>query len=268
MSDSMNELALFQVDAFTDTVFHGNPAAVVPLTEWLADETMQAIAAENNLSETAFFVNQGETFGLRWFTPTTEVDLCGHATLATAFVLFHGLKNARDTLRFDTRSGELTVTRDGDRLVMDFPATSPRPTDPPDGLIEALGVEPVEVLASDNHNYYAVYSAEGDVAGLKPDMRGLEALYPWGVVATAPGEEVDFVSRYFVPAHGVPEDPVTGSTHCGLTPLWALRLERDELHARQISKRTGELFCKLKGERVEIAGNAILYLEGRVRLPV
>lgn len=254
-------IRLFQVDAFTDRVFAGNPAAVCPLDRWLPDDRMQAIAAENNLSETAFFVRQGDDFALRWFTPACEVDLCGHATLASAHVIFTRLEPDRRTVAFDTRSGRLTVSRDGDRLAMDFPARPARPGEAPAGLIEAVGGRPETVLVA--ANYMLVYATAAEVRALHPQMAGLMDIGT-GVIVTAPGDDCDFVSRFFVPAHGIPEDPVTGSTHCTLIPYWAARLGKEELFARQVSARGGELFCRMEGDRVRIAGRAVLYLEGEI----
>lgn len=256
-------IRLFQVDAFTDRVFAGNPAAVCPLDTWLSDARMQAIAAENNLSETAFFVRQEGGFGLRWFTPTCEVDLCGHATLASAYVILNHLEPDRGSVVFETRSGRLAVTRDGARLAMDFPAKPPRPGEVPPGLLDAVGGSPEAVLIADN--YLLVYASAADVLALHPQMAGLMDLGPRGVIATAPGENCDFVSRFFVPSHGIPEDPVTGSTHCTLVPFWADRLGKVDLHARQVSQRGGDLFCRAEGDRVRIAGHAVLYLEGEIR---
>ncbi len=257
-------LPLFQIDAFTDSVFAGNPAAVCPLDAWLSDQQMQAIAAENNLSETAFFVPEGDGFGLRWFTPTCEVDLCGHATLATAHLLLNRLEPKRPAVTFETRSGKLTVAREGDLLVMDFPAKPAVEVEPDAGLIDAVGGKPEAVLAADN--YLIVYGAAAEVRALQPRMADVAAFGPRGVIATAPGEDCDFVSRFFAPAHGIPEDPVTGSAHCTLIPYWSARLGRTDLHARQISRRGGELFCRDEGPRVRIAGRAVLYLEGTICL--
>lgn len=257
-------LPLFQIDAFTDSVFAGNPAAVCPLDAWLSDPQMQAIAAENNLSETAFFVPKGEGFGLRWFTPTCEVDLCGHATLATAHLLLNRLEPTRSAVTFETRSGKLTVKRESDLLAMDFPAKPAAEVAPDAGLVEAVGGRPEKVLAADN--FLVVYASAAEVRGLRPRMADLVAFGPRGVIATAPGEDCDFVSRFFAPAHGIPEDPVTGSAHCTLIPYWSARLGKAELHARQISRRGGELFCRDEGPRVRIAGRAVLYLEGTICL--
>lgn len=225
-------LPLYQVDAFTDRLFGGNPAAVCPLEEWLPDTTMQAIAAENNLSETAFFVREGEGYALRWFTPAVEVELCGHATLASAYVIFHVLEPARERVLFRTRkAGTLVVTRRGDELAMDFPAWPASPVAAPPELAAALGKPPVRVLAA--RDYLAVYEHAEDVAGLDPDLAAVARLDRFAVIVTAPGVEgVDFVSRFFAPAKGVPEDPVTGSAHCTLTPYWAARLGKTRLQAK------------------------------------
>jgi PhzF family phenazine biosynthesis protein len=258
------DLRLYQIDAFTDRLFGGNPAAVCPLTEWLPDGTMQAIAAENNLSETAFYVPQGEDFGLRWFTPKTEVDLCGHATLATAHLILNRLEPGRDSAAFHTRkAGVLTVRRQGDLLAMDFPARPAAPVSPPPGLAAALGATPRKVLAARDH--LAVFDTAAEVAALDPDMGALGKLACWAVIASAPGADgVDFVSRFFAPAQGVPEDPVTGSSHCTLVPYWAARLGKTRLEACQLSKRGGALTCTLAGDRVILASRAVFYLDGRI----
>jgi predicted PhzF superfamily epimerase YddE/YHI9 len=262
------EIPIYQVDAFSGAAFGGNPAAVCPLEEWLPDETLQAIAAENNLSETAYFVRTGERFALRWFTPGCEVDLCGHATLASAYVLFHELGAAwgvtGDTLRFDTKSGELAVRRDGQRLAMDFPSRPPGQVKVDPGLVSAMGGEPIEILAA--RDYLLVYRLASEVRALAPNMEALARIDRFAFIATAPGEDCDFVSRFFAPAKGVPEDPVTGSAHCTLIPYWAAKLGKTSLQARQISKRGGELFCRLDGDRVEMAGSAALFLRGRIIL--
>jgi len=258
-------IPLYQVDAFTSRLFGGNPAAVCPLAEWLPDATMQAIAAENNLAETAFFVAQGEGYLLRWFTPTVEVELCGHATLASGYVVTHILAPERRSVRFDTRkAGPLEVTRDGDLLAMDFPAWPPEgePADP--RIITALGKPPAESFVARGRTL-AVYQHAEDVAALKPDFAAMRQVPGANAIVTAPGrEEADFVSRYFAPNHGVDEDPVTGSAHCVLTPYWAGRLGKNELSARQISARGGDLLCTLRGDRVTLAGHAVLYLEGTI----
>jgi PhzF family phenazine biosynthesis protein len=256
------EIPIYQVDAFSGSVFSGNPAAVCPMDQWLPDETLQAIAAENNLAETAYFVRKNGGFELRWFTPTCEVDLCGHATLASAFVLFDELNEPADALRFDTRSGSLLVRRKGGLLVLDFPSRPPQPVAVDARLVPALGGAPLEILAA--RDYLVRYASEAEVRALSPDMGALKSLDRFAVIATAPGDDCDFVSRFFAPAQGIPEDPVTGSSHCTLTPYWADQLAKTDLHARQISTRGGELFCKLAGDRVEIAGRAALFLRGRI----
>jgi len=257
-------IPIYQVDAFTERPFGGNPAAVCPLEHWLADETLQAIAAENNLSETAFFVPRGEDFELRWFTPTVEVDLCGHATLAAGKVILDRLRSGADSVRFHTKSGELAVKRRGELFELDFPSQPGEPFACAT-LVEAMGGTPIELFRSVHYDLLA-YASEADVRALEPSEAGLLAHDKLGVIATAPGLEVDFVSRFFAPRAGVFEDPVTGSAHCVLTPYWARRLGKNELRARQISHRVGELTCTQDGERVRIAGGAVLYLEGEITL--
>ncbi|MBV1934545.1 MAG: PhzF family phenazine biosynthesis protein [Parvibaculaceae bacterium] len=261
------ELHLFQVDAFADTVFGGNPAAIVPLKEWLSVETMQALAAENNLAETAFFVPEGEGFRLRWFTPTVEVELCGHATLATAHVLFTHLGWDKPEIKFQYGDGELTVTKQADGMLeMDFPARPMRPTIKLDGLDEALGDKPIILLKG--VNLMAVFEHPQQIADLSPNVYKLAQItgpMNVGLIATAAcSEEVefDFVSRFFAPAHGINEDPVTGSAHCDLTPYWAKRLKKNTLKARQISKRGGTVLCELRGDRVFLRGQCADYLKG------
>ena len=260
------QIPVFQIDAFTDRVFGGNPAAVCPLDAWIADDVMQAIAAENNLAETAFFVAadaaNGDGYDLRWFTPTLEVELCGHATLASAFLIFERLAPDTDTIRFQTRSGELTVTRQDGMLFLDFPSYPGAAVDCPPALADGLGAAPLDVI--EGPNYMAVFASEADIAALAPNMETIATLHPRGVIATAPGDEVDFVSRFFGPSFGVPEDLVTGSAHCMLTPYWARRLGKTRMDARQISKRGGTLVCEDRGDRVGIGGNAVLYLEGKI----
>lgn len=256
-------LRLFQVDAFAERVFEGNPAAVVPLEQWLDDATLQAIAEENQLSETAFFAAVADGYRLRWFTPVSEVDLCGHATLACAHVLFHHLGFDQDVVRFQTRSGELSVRRTDTGLAMDFPALASEPVAVPGDLIDGFsGCKPEAVFRG--QDYLALLPGPGDVLGLEPDFTALARLDRRGVIATAPGEDCDFVSRCFYPKLGVAEDPVTGSAHCQLAPFWAARLGRTELSARQVSTRTGRLRCRVVGERVELLGSAVTYLEGEL----
>jgi PhzF family phenazine biosynthesis protein len=257
---------LYQVDAFTSQVFSGNPAAVCLLDRWIDDSTLQAVAAENNLSETAFLVPGDEGFDLRWFTPVTEVALCGHATLASSFVLFTLRQWPAPEIRFRTReSGTLTVSRSGDLITLDFPARPPHPQAPPAGLAEALGAAPVEVFGS-AEDLLVVLDSESSVREARPDFAALDRIAGRGTIVTARGERSDFVSRFFAPCVGIPEDPVTGSAHCVLTPYWAAVLRKTELHAYQISERGGELFCRHAGERVLIAGRAVLYLEGTVTI--
>ncbi|HEY3230991.1 MAG TPA: PhzF family phenazine biosynthesis protein [Roseiflexaceae bacterium] len=257
-------IPIYQIDAFASAVFAGNPAAVCPLERWLDDALLQAIAAENNLSETAFFVAQGDHYALRWFTPTTEDDLCGHATLASAFVIWSVLDSASDSVAFETASGRLVVRRDGDLLALDFPTLAPEACEAPDALLAGLGAAPRAVLAA--KDYLVVYDSEEEIRSLRPDMAALASLDRRGVIVTAPGARSDFVSRYFAPASGIPEDPVTGSAHCTLTPYWSARLSKPRLHALQVSLRGGELFCEDRGERVIIAGRAVQYLQGTIVL--
>jgi predicted PhzF superfamily epimerase YddE/YHI9 len=260
------QLRVLQIDAFADAVFGGNPAAVVPLETWLPEATLRAIAAENNLSETAFFVARGGgSYDLRWLTPAVEVDLCGHATLATGYALLEVLGAPGDAVRFETKSGPLRVCRRGSRFAVDLPCRPPSPCTPPPGLARALGRAPREVLVA--RDYVAVFDSEAAVRALEPDFGALARDVDRMVIVTAPGDEVDFVSRFFAPAEGVNEDPVTGSAHCTLTPLWAERLGRPTLRARQVSRRGGALDCALLGERVELIGGAALYLDGRIHLP-
>ncbi len=260
--------AIYQVDAFTSAVFGGNPAAVCPLEAWLDSATLQAIAAENNLSETAFFVDGGDAYHLRWFTPQVEVDLCGHATLASAFVLSECLGVTREALEFETASGRLRVTRDSEgRFVLDLPARAPAPWEAPPALAAGLGGEPEQVLMA--RDCLALFGSEREVRQLAPDSEALKAIDCLGVIVSAPGDaaDVDFVSRFFAPRAGIAEDPVTGSAHCTLTPYWAKRLGKNRLAARQVSARGGELFCELRDDRVLVAGEARLYMEGSLTLP-
>ncbi len=256
------KLDIFQVDAFTSKPFGGNPAAIVPLDAWLPAETMQSIAMENNLSETAFFVRNGDVYDLRWFTPTFEIDLCGHATLASSFVIFEVLGSDTEILRFQTKSGELTVERDGGRLVMDFPSRPAAICDAPGGLVAAIGREPRDILKA--RDYMLVYETEADIRAIEPNFAEILNIPTHAVIVTAPGDDSDFVSRFFAPEVGVFEDPVTGSAHCTLIPYWAERLGKTEMFARQVSARGGELFCELRGDRVKIGGSASLYMRGEI----
>lgn len=262
------KLRLYHVDAFADRPFRGNPAAVVVLAEFPSDEWLHAVADENRLSETAYVVATAEpgAFRLRWFTPTKEVDLCGHATLASAWVLWERRGERATTIRFATKSGELRVTRRADGLLeLDLPSRRPVPI-AGDPVGAALGAPPESVLDS-GVCYTAVYRTEAEVRGLRPDFHAIAGLDRHGVIVTAPGDRTDFVSRYFAPAAGVDEDPVTGSAHCDLTPYWAARLGRASLLARQVSRRGGELRCTLDGDRVRIAGSVVPYLEGEIDGP-
>lgn len=255
-------LKQYQVDAFTNHVFGGNPAAVIPLTSWLDDDLLQAIAEENNLSETAYFVPTEQGFHLRWFTPVSEVDLCGHATLAAAHVLFEILGYSQPVISFATRSGELLVEKKGDHLEMNFPASLPVICQPPQVLIEALGQQPVEVLRAED--YLVVFDSEEAVRAIASNQALLAQLDLRGVIITARGTDVDFVSRFFAPKYGIAEDPVTGSAHCQLAPYWANKLGKNSLNAKQVSKRGGVLKCDIKGERVFISGQAVLFMAAEI----
>jgi PhzF family phenazine biosynthesis protein len=258
--------ALFQVDAFTRRRFAGNPAAVMLLDAFPADAIMQAVAAENNLAETAFLVLQGEDYRIRWFTPTVEVPLCGHATLASAAVVMEKLERHRESVVFHSTSGPLPVRRTSTGYVMDFPARSSEPVAAPAALVAALGTPPVEVRVN-SFNYMALLPSEQMVRELTPDLAAIGRLDRTGVIVTAAGSgEYDFVSRYFAPAKGIPEDPVTGGAHCQLVPYWAGRLRRSEFRAYQASARGGEIVCRLKGERVELEGACVFYMEGTAEI--
>jgi PhzF family phenazine biosynthesis protein len=258
-------IPIYQVDAFTSHLFGGNPAAVCILDSWLSAEAMQNIAAENNLSETAFIVCRDSGYDLRWFTPTVEVDLCGHATLAAGHVILDYLEPGLDSVSFETLSGLLTVSRDGDLLSMDFPSRAPKPIPISDTLSDALGMAPAEVHLS--RDILALYEDEASIRALVPDQVKLAAIEEgMGVIVTAKGDEVDFVSRFFCPKAGVPEDPVTGSAHCTLVPFWSERLGRSQLSARQISERGGELQCEHLGDRVKISGQCALFLRGTIEV--
>jgi PhzF family phenazine biosynthesis protein len=259
-------MLIFQVDAFTTRRFAGNPAAVMPMGSFLADAVLQAIAAENNLAETAFLVLDGGDYHLRWFTPTTEVPLCGHATLASAAVIMERLEPDRSSVVFQSASGPLTVRRTETGYVMDFPVRLSEPAPAPPGLAAALGVVPVEVLV-DAFNYLAVLESAQVVRELAPDIAAIARLDRSGVIVTAPGDEgYDFVSRYFAPAKGIPEDPVTGGAHCALVPYWAQRLGKTAFRAFQASRRGGEIVCRLAGDRVELEGSCVFYLEGEATI--
>lgn len=258
------ELSLYQVDAFASKVFEGNPAAVCPLDEWVPDDIMQSIAAENNLSETAFFVPTDTGFHIRWFTPAAEVELCGHATLAAAHVLFHSLGFDKDKIAFQSQSGILTVARAKNGLVMDFPLQPPMPCDTPDEIIAAFGRRLLECLKAED--YMVVLPTEEDVRSANPDLTPLLDLDLRGVIITAPSIKYDFVSRFFAPKYGIPEDPVTGSAHTQLVPYWESKLNITRFHAKQVSPRGGKLFCERLGNRVLIHGEAVMYLKGTISI--
>ena len=262
-------LKIFQVDAFTSEPFGGNPAAVVPLESWLADELMLQIAAENNLSETAFFVKQGDRYHIRWFTPTVEVNLCGHATLATAHVIFNELKLEDEVIQFHSdRSGELSVAREGDKLVLDFPAYPMTEIETPAGLAEAVGARPRRTWESQGNMVFMLLDGEEQIRALSPVMSELMKQSYAELIVTATGDSSDFASRMFAPRIGIPEDPVTGAIHCSLIPYWAGELGKTELFARQVSPRGGELYCELAGDRVKIGGNAVTFIKGEINLEV
>ncbi|CAF3798235.1 unnamed protein product [Rotaria sordida] len=266
------KIKIYQVDAFTDQLFGGNSAAVCPLDKWLPDSLMQQIAAENNLADTAFFVpnSNNDGYELRWFTPQLEIDLCGHATLAAAHIIFTEMSSMNEEIKFQTKkAGELKVTRQKENTLytLNFPARPVAKTDLPDGLLSALrsNVTPIEVYKARDH--MLVYESEADVRQLSPDfmtLANIDAVF--SVIATAPGDQVDFVSRFFAPSAGIPEDPVTGSAHCSLTPYWAKRLGKNQLHTYQISARKGELWCENQGDRVLVSGKAITYLKGEINV--
>lgn len=258
------QLPIYQVDTFTDQLFKGNPAAVVPLETWLDDATMQKIASENNLSETAFFAEKEGIYELRWFTPTEEVDLCGHATLAAAFVIHHFINHGQRNIEFQTRSGVLSVTAENGLFTLTFPAKKAVKTECPDVLAKGLGKIPLEVYKADD--YLAVFETEEDIRSIKPNFEVLKKVDSRGVIVTSAGKGADFVSRFFAPKIGIPEDPVTGSAHCTLVPFWCEKLNKKELLAQQLSERGGTLYCTDMGRKVNIAGKAVLYFEGKIYL--
>ncbi|OKL40524.1 isomerase [Pontibacter flavimaris] len=262
----MKKIKLYQIDAFTDRVFGGNPAAVCVLDAWLPNETMQQIAAENNLAETAFVVPKGEKYEITWFTPTVEVDLCGHATLAAAHVLFQYGSHTSSTITFlSRRSGVLTVEKNGDALTLDFPADVLEPAETPEALITALGKAPQETYQGKT-DYLLIYTSQADVEAFNPDIALINTVPARGIIVSAPGDEVDFVSRFFCPQVGIPEDPVTGSAHTSLTPYWSKRLGKKTMTARQLSKRQGALQCEFLDDRVKITGKAVTYLKGEIEV--
>ena len=258
------ELSLYQIDAFASKLFEGNPAAVVPLDEWLPDKKMQSIAEENNLSETAFLVPKDSGFHIRWFTPKGEVDLCGHATLATAYVLFNILGYKREKIEFDSRSGLLLVTKDNERIVLDFPAQPPVLCDIPKEIGKAFDITPAECLKSED--YIVVFEREIDIESAKPDFGQLSKLDLRGVIITAKSSRYDFIARFFAPKYGIVEDPVTGSAYTQLAPYWASKTGLKRFRVKQVSSRGGELTCQLVDDRVFISGKAVKYLEGKIRI--
>ncbi|GBE27807.1 putative isomerase YddE [bacterium BMS3Bbin03] len=258
------ELLLYQVDAFASKLFEGNPAAVCPLETWLPEEIMQSIAAENNLSETAFFVPDDNGYHIRWFTPTSEVDLCGHATLASAYILFNILGHKKEKIVFKSKSGPLTVMKDNDQLIMDFPAQPPVICETPKEIVDAFGRAPIECLRSED--FIVVFEREIDIESAKPDLEQLRNLDLRGVIITAKSNRYDFVARFFAPKYGIPEDPVTGSAYTQLAPYWANRLGFKRFSVKQLSSRSGELTCEIIDDRVLISGKAIQYLEGRIKI--
>jgi len=258
------ELNLYQIDAFASKTFEGNPAAICPLDSWLPDETMQAIAMENNLSETAFFVGSDGIYQIRWFTPVDEVDLCGHATLASAYLLFNILKIPQQPITFQSNSGPLIVDKDGDWIEMDFPSQPPQPCETPVAIQQAFATEPLHCLKRED--YIVVFADEEDLLNAKPDLAKLRELDLRGVTITAKSAQYDFVSRFFAPKYGIDEDPVTGSSFTQLAPYWSEVLGKTELTAKQLSKRGGEVMCRLMGERVKIRGQAIKYMVGTIEI--
>ena len=257
-------IPVYQADAFTKEPFRGNPAAVCPLEQWLPDDLMQKIAMENNLAETAFIVPYEDGYRIRWFTPTVEVALCGHATLASAHIFFNHLSHPGDTIRFFSQSGWLTVSREAHgKLTLDFPADPAQPCDVPEGLFEALDIHPSNVFRG-RFDYLVEVRSEEEVMNMKPDFKALSAIRSRGVIVTARGSRYDFVSRCFYPQTGVDEDPVTGSAHCLLTTYWNGKTGKDHFHALQASARGGEMTCRLRGDRVLMTGDAVTVLKGEI----
>ena len=262
----MATYTIYQADAFTNKLFGGNPAAVIPLEQWIDDMLMQQIAAENNLAETVFFVPKNEGFHIRWFTPELEIDLCGHATLASAFILYNYLGYSKKEITFYSKSGELLITKDGDKFCLNFPSRMPvRITEYPDTLLNGLGItDPLGVYKS--RDYVVEVATENEVRNLDIDMSLLNLIDVIGIIVTAPGKDCDFVSRFFAPNCGIPEDPVTGSAHSTLVPFWAEKLNKNTLHAKQLSKRGGELWCENIGDRVTMSGNCVFYMKGEINV--
>jgi len=258
-------IPFYQVDAFTDRLFGGNPAGICPLDHWLEDDVMQKIAMENNLSETAFFVKEDKGFHIRWFTPKVEVNLCGHATLASAHVIFRHLGFSDEMISFQSRSGILNVSREGELLILDFPANKPQRSPLPDDFAQSLNITPIQCFRG-KEDYLLLYKSQQEIEALTPDFRRMEKADARAVIVTAPGIDADFVSRFFAPRVGIDEDPVTGSAHTVLIPFWAGKLGKTEMKALQLSRRGGILHCRLRGDRVDIGGKAVTYLRGEIFL--
>ncbi len=259
------KIPYYHVDVFTSSLFKGNPAGVCMLQDsWLEDDLMQNIAAENKHAETAFVIQRGEFFGLRWFTPELEIDLCGHATVSPAHVLFNEMDYGAHEIHFETKSGQVSVSRSGSQLILDFPSRPPVEMDAPGNLKSVLGEKPVEVLR--DRDFLIVFEDEKTVRAINPDFLAMKQWDCLGVIVTAPGDKVDFISRFFAPLAGVDEDPATGSAHCTLIPYWARRLKKKRLHGLQVSQRGGEFFCRDAGDRVKIGGNALTYLRGELEV--
>jgi predicted PhzF superfamily epimerase YddE/YHI9 len=257
------KIPIYQVDAFTDEVFGGNPAAVCPLNEWIDKDTMQKIAMENNLSETAFFVPKDDFFEIRWFTPKVEINLAGHPTLATAWVIYNELKYKKPVIRFKSQlSGDLLIEKDKELLMMDFPSNEGKEIPAPDYLIDGLGAEPLEILQS--RDLLVIFNNQQEVEKIKPNFSILEKVETFGIIISSQGEQCDFVSRFFAPRAGINEDPVTGSAHTTLIPYWAKKLNKNKLEATQLSERKGKLTCEYLGKRVKIAGTAKLFMKGEI----
>jgi len=258
------KISIFQVDAFTSELFCGNPAAVCPLENWTSDKILQSIASENNLSETAFFVRENDGYRIRWFTPTCEVDLCGHATLASAYIIFEEIDRTVTKIKFYSNSGELHVTRDSDLISLDFPSLPPKISQNPEKIYSAFNIKPIEVLEADD--YLLIYDNQQQIESILPDFNLLKELDLRGVIVSSKGKDCDFVSRFFASKYGIDEDPVTGSAHCTLIPYWSEKLGKKKLHAKQLSKRGGELFCEMKNDRVIISGQTAQYMKGEIEI--
>ena len=258
------KISIFQVDAFTSELFRGNPAAVCPLESWIDDNTLQLGASENNLSETAFFVRENDGYRIRWFTPVCEVDLCGHATLASAYIIFNEIDRTVSNIKFFSNSGKLSVTKDSDLILLDFPSLPPKISHNPENIYSAFNIKPTEVLQADD--YLLIYDNQEKIENILPDLSILKEVDLRGVIVSSKGNDCDFVSRFFAPKYGIDEDPVTGSAHCTLIPYWSEKLGKKKLHAKQLSKRGGELFCEMKKNRVVISGHAVKYFSGEIEI--